>query len=136
MAIFLGGSQILEHLSTNSDADPLNYYNVSILIISPMLWLLLTIYKKMKFREQVGYMQTLQQVIVTGRTNTMRKIIIFGQFLFCAVFFFVHFWVSRSLRKKAEEEDPIETAVNGNIFIGFIMTVCCSFPLLGNRALR
>ena len=30
-------------------------------------------------------------------------------------FLFVHFWVSGSLRKKPEEEDPIATAVYGDI---------------------
>ena len=136
MATYLGGTEILEQLSSKQLTDPLNYYNVALLFISPMLWGLLNIYKRMKFRGRMDYSQRLQQLVLGGRTNTARKIILFGQFFFCAVFFVGHFWASWSLKNKEEKEDPISTAFKANIFIGIMMTICSGYPFIGSRALR
>ena len=94
----------------------------------------MTFYKKIKFRENGNYTQSLQQLIIGGRMNTLKRIVIFGEFLFCGLYFAIHFWVV--VRNKAEENDPVKTALSGNILIGTLMTFACSLPFFESRALR
>ena len=136
LATFLGGLEIHAKLSSEQLTDPLNYYNVAILILLPVLWGLLNIFKKIRFKDEVDYVQNLQRVMLGGRTNIIKRIIIIGQFIFCAIFFAGHFWASWSLKNKTDKDDPNQTALRANIFIGFMMTICCCYPVLGNRGMR
>ena len=132
----MGGYEILEHLSSAS-SDTLTTYNILILIISPILWASFTLYKKIKFREQMNYVQRLKQLVVGGRTNTIKQIVILGRFLLATPYFVIQFWMF--LKIKSEEngsEYPVNSALMGNILIGTLMTFAILLPFLESRALR
>ena len=135
LATYLGDAEVevaREH------TDPLNYYNTGLLVLLLPIWTLFAIYKKIRFTGRTDYVQKLHQVIlgVGGRENVSRKMIILGQWLLCLSFFAGHFFASWSLKNRKKDEDPVQIALKGNIFVGFMCTCCCCYPLLGNRALR
>ena len=78
LALFFGGQEIIPLLSSDSSS---NMLIIILVILSPVLQLLVHLYKKIRFRKEIKYEQQLQQAVMSGVRNAYRPIIIFIGFL-------------------------------------------------------
>ena len=93
MALFYGGQEIIPFLSTDS-AKSAFMSHLILIILSPMLQLIIQLYKKVKFRKEIKYEQQLQQAVMSGVRNVYKPIIIFVGFLGFCVCGLIHLYVS------------------------------------------
>ena len=93
LALFYGGKDIAPLLSSNSTTAS-NMPLTILCLSSPLLQIFLQLYKKFRFRKEIGYEHQLKQAVMTGFQNVYGSISIFLAFLIFLLLIIGHQYIS------------------------------------------
>ena len=122
IALFFGGEDIVPHLSV-VPAKPANMSLLALVVLSPLLQLLVQIYKQMRFRKEIRYEEQLQHADMSGFRNVYGPTVIFLCF---SVFFgtiCLHYYFSEQNRQvPIAAEMASESQISSMIWMTLIFT--------------
>ena len=125
-ALFFGGDEIVPHLSSDSTTTA----NIPIFLwiaLSVFLNVLLSLYKRIKFRKQIQSEQRLNQAMMTGDRNVYGKRIIFLAVLGFLILLIFHSY----LAQQTEDRDNGTCFILTLVLFGILLT-----HFIFNRKLR
>ena len=133
LALFYGGQEIIPFLSTDSTKSS-NKSMMILVVLSPVLQLLLQLYKKVKFRKAIKIEQQLQQAVMSGVRNVYGSIVIFIGFIGFLGAALVHLYVSEQIQNSEELTEKNMFAPIFWLTCTFSAMICVAF--LRNPKLR
>ena len=108
-----------------------------LIILSPVLQLIIQLYKKVKFRKEIKYEQQLRQAVMSGVRNVYGPIVIFIGFLFCIGFGLIHLYASNQYKNAPIYNDLSGKNTFAPIFwMIIIFSIMIWIPFLRNPKLR
>ena len=112
--MFYGGQEIVPFLSNDSTKSS---HTLVLVVLSPVLQLILELFKKLKFRKEIKIEQQLQQAVMSGVRNVYGSFVIFIGFMGFLGAGLVHLYVSERIRIS---KDHIEK----NMFAPILWLTC------------
>ena len=101
MALFFGGTEITPQLSSNSTFSS-NIPIYLFIALSVVLQVILSIFKRLRFRNKNQYADQLRQALITGVRNVYREIVIFELFFLFLTVTLVHQYFSMEIKSDYE----------------------------------
>ena len=136
LALFYGGKDIAPLLSSNSTTAS-NMPLTILCLSSPLLQIFLQLYKKFRFRKEIGYEHQLKQAVMTGFQNVYGSISIFLAFLIFLLLIIGHQYISYhyNIQENAilYNASKLKRQICGQYI--FVLFACC-FPFTKNAKLR